>query len=108
MDTMFAERLELLDEAVAAVVEILVDGLQPFGSDSFNADERALDVGLAHCVEIVGVLGGLHGDLGEEDHVLGQLGEFSHERVALGAGGAEGVELCLIALLFGEAEIGQG
>ncbi len=72
-----------LGERFAGVVEVFEDGLEAFGGDGFYADERALDVGLAHGVEILAVFAGFHGDLGEEDHVFGQLGELVHELEAL-------------------------
>ncbi len=46
-----------------------------------------LMLALAHGVEVLAVFAGFHGDLGEEDHVLGQLGELGHEVEALGADG---------------------
>ena len=92
MDAVFAEGLELLDEAVAGVVEVLEDGLEAFGSDGFDTDQGALDVGALHGVEEVGVFGRFHGDLGEEDHVLGELGKLVHEGEAFGADSKKAVE----------------
>ena len=99
VDAVLLEGLELLDEAVAGVVEVLEYGFEAFGGDGFDTDERSLDVGLAHGVEVLAVFGGLHGDLGEEDHVLRELGELGHEREALGAGGEEGIDAVLVSLL---------
>ena len=87
------EGLELSGEGFAGVVQVFEDGFEAFGGDGFDADERALDVGFAHGVEILAVFAGFHGDLGEEDHVLGKLGELGHEEEALGADGGELFEL---------------
>ena len=73
------EGLELLGEGFAGVVPVFVDGFEPLGRDGFNADQRALDVGFAHGVEIAAVFAGFHGHLREEDHVLGQLGQLFHQ-----------------------------
>jgi hypothetical protein len=85
MNAVLFERLELLGERFAGVVPILEDGFEAFGRNGFDADQGALDVGAAHGVEVVAVLAGLHGDLGEEDHVLGEFGEFGHQLKTLGA-----------------------
>ena len=108
VDAVLFEGLELVGEGFAGVVEILEDRLETFGGDGFDADERALDVGLAHGVEVLAVFTGLHGDLGEEDHVLGELGELGHELETLGADGGELVDFGGVALLAGEAEVGLG
>ncbi len=108
VDAVLFERLELLGEGFAGVVEVFEDGLEAFGGDGFDADEGTLDVGLAHGVEVLAVFAGFHGDLGEEDHVLGELGELGHEGEALVADGHELGDLGVISLLAGEAEVGEG
>ena len=108
VDAVLLEGLELLGERFAGVVEVLEDGLEAFGGDGFYADQGALDVGLAHGVEVLAVFAGFHGDLGEEDHVFGELGELCHEEETLGADGGELFELGDVVLLAGEAEVGEG
>ena len=79
MHAMLLEGLQLLRQRLAGVVPVLEDSLQPFGRHRFNAHQRALDVGLAHGVQEVAVFARLHGDLGKEHHVLGQLGQLFHQ-----------------------------
>ena len=93
--------------AVAGIVPVLEDRLQSLGRHGFHADQRALDVGLAHGVEILAVLAGLHGDLGEEDHVLGQLGQLRHQLEALGADGGQLLQLGDVVLLARQPQIGE-
>ena len=83
------------------------DCLEAFGSDGFDADEGAFDVGFAHGVEVLAVFAGLHGDLGEEDHVFGELGQFGHEEEAFGADGGELFEFGEVVLFAREAEVGE-
>ncbi len=52
VNAVLLEGLELLGESFAGVVPVFVDGFEPFGSDGFDADERAFDVGFAHGVKI--------------------------------------------------------
>ncbi len=108
MHAMFLEGLELTGKGIAGVVEVFEDGLESFGGHGFDADQRSLDVGFAHGVEILAVFTGLHGDLSEEDHVLGELGELRHEEKAFGTDGGKLFELRDVVLLAGEAEIGEG
>ena len=81
---------------VARGVEALVDVLQPFRRDRLDADERALDPGLAHGVQELRILGGLHRDLREEHHVVRQFGQPAHQLETLGADGAQRLELRLV------------
>ena len=108
MDAVLLEGLELTGEGFAGVVEVFEDGLEAFGGDGFDADEGSLDIGLAHGVEVLSVFAGLHGDLGEEDHVPGELGELGHELEALLADGGELFEFGGIVLFAGKAEVGEG
>ena len=98
---MLAECLQLFDQAIAGVVEIFVDSLQAFGGDGFHADESTLDVGFAHCIEKLGVFGGFHGDLGEENHVFGKLGQLGHQAKALIANILQLLDLRVVLLRFG-------
>ena len=84
MDAARAKGLEPFDEGVPGEVEPLVDVLQPLRRHRLDADERALDARPAHRVEEVGILGRLHGDLGEEHHVVGKLREAGHQGEPLG------------------------
>ena len=99
---------KLLGQRFAGVVPVLVDGFQALGRHGFDAHQRALDIGLAHGVEIVAVFAGFHGDLGEEDHVLGQLGQLFHQLEALFANGGQLFELGEVVLLARQAQIGEG
>jgi hypothetical protein len=108
VDAVLLESLELAGQSVARVVEVFEDGLEAFGGNGFDADEGSLDVGLAHGVEVLAVFAGLHGDLGEEDHVFGELGELSHEEETFGADGGEFFELGGVVLLARETEVGEG
>ena len=71
MHTMLFERLQLLCQRIAGVVEVLEYGLQALGRDRFHTHQRSLDVRAAHGIEILSILTRFHGDLSEEDHVLG-------------------------------------
>ena len=95
-------------EGFAGVVEVLEDGFEAFGGYGFDADQGALDVGLAHSVEVLAIFAGFHGDLGEEDHVFGELRELGHECKALSADGGEFFDFGGVALLACEAEVGEG
>ena len=74
VDAVLFEGLELAGESFAGVVEVFEDGFEAFGGYGFDADKGALDVGFPHGVEVLAVFAGFHGDLGEEDHVFGELG----------------------------------
>ncbi len=108
MDAVFAEGLEAVDEGVAGAVEVLINGFESFGGYGLDAHEGASDAGVPHGVEKAGVLGGFHGDLGEEDHVVGEFRETFHEFEALFADGFELADAGLVILAFGEAEVIEG
>ena len=108
VDAVLLECLELAGQGFTGVVEVFKDGLETFGGDGFYADECSLDVGLAHGVEVLAVFAGFHGDLGEEDHIFGELGELGHEEEAFGADGGEFGEFGLVVLFACEAEVGEG
>ena len=63
---------------------------------------------LALCMasRIFAVFARFHGDLGEEHHVLGELGQLLHQLEALGADGGELFELGEVVLLARQAQIG--
>ena len=84
VDAVLTKLAQPLHERLAGLVEPLVDVLQPLGCDRLDADQRTLDVRAAHRVEERPVLGGLHRDLGEEDHVARQLREPRHQLESLG------------------------
>ena len=84
VDAMLTKLAQTLHERLADLVEPLVDVFQPFGRDRLDADQCALDVRPAHRVEERLVLGGLHRDLGEKDHVRRQLREPRHQLESLG------------------------
>ena len=92
VDAILAEGPQPLDELVAVRVERFVDVLQPFGCHRLDADERALDPGAAHRTEEFQILGRLHGDLGEKNHVLGQFRQPLHQLEPLIANRGEVVE----------------
>ena len=85
MDASGAERPQARDEVIARFVKALVNVLETFLGDGLDADQCALDIRLLHRREIFRVLGGLHGDLGEEDHVARQHGQPLHQLEALAA-----------------------
>ena len=108
VDAVLLEGLELFGERFAGVVPVFVNGFQAFGGDGFDAYQSTLDIGLVHGVEILAVFACFHGDLGEEDHVFGQFGELFHELETLLAHGCQLVQFCLVVLLSGEAQVGEG
>src|SRR3954469_62142 len=107
MHAMFLKGLELTDEGIAGVVEVFEDGLKSLGRHGFDTNQRSLNVGLAHGVEILAVFTGLHGDLSEEHHVMWKLCELCHEEKAFGTDGGKLFEPGDVVLLAGEAEIGE-
>ena len=54
---MLPERLKLLHQPLPGAIEVLVYGLQSFGGDGFDAYESTFDVGLAHGIQVLGILG---------------------------------------------------
>ena len=90
------EGAQPIDQLLAAVVEVLVDVLQPLRRHRFDSDQRALDVGFLHRREEIGIFGRFHRDLREEDHVVGQLGQRFHQLEALGAHRLELLESALV------------
>ena len=58
---------------------------RPSARDRFHADQRALDMRLAHRVEELRIFGRLHRDLREEHHVARKLREPLHQLEPLGA-----------------------
>ena len=74
LNTVLAEYLEPLDEAIPGVIKVLVNRLKTFRCDCFDSYQGAFDVSFAHGVEILSILRRFHGDLRKEDHVSRQLG----------------------------------
>ena len=107
MHAVLLERLQLLRKRLARVVEVLEHRLQPLWSHRLHAHQRALDVGLAHRIQILAVFAGLHGDLREEHHVLRQLRQLGHQLEALVANPHQLVDLRRVALLARQPQIGQ-
>ncbi len=71
--------LQALHQLVAGQVEALVDVLQAFLGDRFDADERAQNPRPLHRLEELGVLGRFHRDLRVEHEVAGQLRQRFHQ-----------------------------
>ena len=65
--------------ASPCIVEVLEHRLQTFRRHRLHADECTSDPRPPHGVEELRILGGLHGDLRVEDHVVGQLFEQRHQ-----------------------------
>ena len=83
MHAVLAKRLQALDQRLAALVEVLVDGFEAFFGHRFDADQRALDVRALHGLQELGIFRRFHRDLREEHRVLGEPRELSHQREAL-------------------------
>src|ERR1017187_1267832 len=83
MDAVLLECLQLLCQRLARIVPVLEDCLEAFWGNGLDADQSALDVGPAHCVQVLAIFACLHRDLGEEDHVFGELRQLFHQLEAL-------------------------
>ena len=106
--TMGAERLQAHGEAVARFVEVLENGLQALFSHRLHSNERPEDVGLFHCHQELHVLARFHRNLREENHVLGQQGQFLHEVEPLVANLLQLGYTRRVALLFRQMDVGDG
>ena len=77
MDAVCLESLESLNQILARAIEVLEDGLQAFRRNGFYSHQRASDVRLPHGIEKLRIFGCLHGDLGVENRVGGQLSQLA-------------------------------
>src|SRR5205085_1487839 len=85
----------------------LVTGLQSFRGNGLDPHERPFDVGRLHCIEELGVFRSFHGDLSEENCVLGKLCQASHERKTLCPDRLQFIQSSRIVLLLSEPNIGE-
>ena len=60
-----------------------------------------------HGIQKVGILGGFHGDLGKEDHVIGKLGQARHEFEPLRPQGFELSHSGGVLLQPGQVQVGE-
>ena len=108
VDAVSAENLQPLDQVLAREIEILVDIFQSGRGHSFDSDQSALDARRFHGIQKVSVFGGFHGDLGKENHVIGELGQARHEFKPLGAQGFEFSHAGGVLLQPGQVQVGEG
>src|SRR5438876_10234905 len=66
VDAVLSKRLQALNQFVSREIEIFVNVFQSGRSDGFHSYQRAFNSCRFHRIQKFGVLGGLHGDLGEE------------------------------------------
>ena len=102
---MLAELLEPRDERFPALVEVLVDVLQPFRRHRLHADQRPPYARAPHGVEELGIFRRFHRDLREEDGVVGHLLERGHHFETLGANRLELFEMRRVLPPRGHAEV---
>src|SRR4030095_12975750 len=79
MDAALLECLKPLHQGFSCVVEALVDIFEPLRCTRFDAHQRAANVSTPHGIQKFRVLGGFPRDLREEDEVIGQAGQFTHQ-----------------------------
>src|SRR5689334_22219316 len=100
MHTVVAKRSQALDQTLPGQVEIFVDIFESGRSYRFNSNESALDVRGFHGAEKLNVFGGFHGDLSEENHIVGKLRQALHEFKTFAAERFEFVETGGVFLLL--------
>jgi hypothetical protein len=101
------KRLELLNQVGSGTIEILKNRFQPFRRNGLDPHQSAANPGPFHGIEELRILGGFHGDLGEECQIIGKSGQALHQFKSLLAHGLQTGEFFLVALAFRELEIGE-
>ena len=107
MHAVFPESLKSLNQTLARAIEVLEDGFQTFGSNSFYSHQRAFDARLPHGIQKLRIFRCLHRDLRVENHVGGKFSQARHQIESFLANRAEFIQLLLIVLPFGQSQIGQ-
>ena len=90
-----------------ASLKPLWTSFSPSGVTDSTPTSAPLMRALLHRVEELGVLGRFHGDLREEHHVVGQLGEPRHQLEALGAHRLQRLVLRLVVAPRRHLQVGQ-
>ena len=107
MYTVLSKRLQALNQFVSREIEIFVNVFQSGRSDGFHSYQRAFNSCRFHRIQKFGVLGGLHGDLGEENHVVGEPRQARHQLEPLVADSRQLIYTRCIVLLCRKLEICQ-
>ena len=103
-----AEGAKTLDQTFAGKVEILINVLQPLGRHSFHAHQCAQDVCRFHRRQKLGVFGGFHGDLSEENRVSRKLSQARHQFEALLPNRFQLLKPCSIVLPHSQLHVREG
>ena len=106
MHAMPAKSPQALSQVLPRQVEIFVNIFQSCWSYGLHSHQRAFNSCRFHCIKEFGVFGGLHCDLGEENHVVGKLRQARHQFKALVADGREFIQPGSVLLLCREFEVG--